>query len=204
MTIPVIGIHSRDPSGWIVGLLRAGRASKCSWTSFAIRDGNVSESILLECIDVEEAAIVKDFLCKSRDIQLCSRTTSLSQTNQHHRTNTLTTKPIYSYNKPIKNDKMADKLRTMQNLEAMQARYVGTGHADTTKYDWTSNIVRDSYASYIGHPPLLSYMAVGMGESKEKVRAQMIEKMVRGAGNPPEVGFCLWDGMGGIGANGVL
>lgn len=84
---------------------------------------------------------------------------------------------------------MADKLRTMQNLEAMQARYVGTGHADTTKYDWVSNIVRDSYASYIGHPPLLSYMSVGMGEPKEKVRAQMIEKMVRGAGNPPEVGF---------------
>lgn len=82
---------------------------------------------------------------------------------------------------------MADKLRTLQNLEALQARYVGTGHADTTKYEWTSNIVRDSCASYIGHPPLLSYMAVGMGESKEKVRAAMIEKMVRGAGNPPEV-----------------
>ncbi|CAK48732.1 uncharacterized protein An18g03460 [Aspergillus niger] len=84
---------------------------------------------------------------------------------------------------------MADKLRTIQNLEAMQARYIGTGHADTTKYEWVSNIVRDSYASYIGHPPMLSYMALGMGESKEKVRAAMIEKMVRGAGNPPEVGY---------------
>ena len=86
---------------------------------------------------------------------------------------------------------MADKLRTLQNLEALQARYVGTGHADTTKYEWMSNIVRDSYASYIGHPPLLSYMAVGMGEPKEKVRLAMIEKMVRGAGNPPEVCFFL-------------
>lgn len=82
---------------------------------------------------------------------------------------------------------MADKLRTLQNLEALQARYVGTGHADTTKHEWLSNIVRDSYASYIGHPPLLAYMALGMGEPKEKVRVQMIEKMVRGAGNPPEV-----------------
>lgn len=87
---------------------------------------------------------------------------------------------------------MADKLRTLQNLEALQARYVGTGHADTTKYEWVSNIVRDSYSSYVGHPPLLSYMAVGMGESKEKVRAAMIEKMVRGAGNPPEVGLGLF------------
>ncbi|EEP77230.1 conserved hypothetical protein [Uncinocarpus reesii 1704] len=81
---------------------------------------------------------------------------------------------------------MADKLRTLQNLEALQARYVGTGHADTTKYEWNSNIIRDSYASYVGHPPLLQYMAIGMGEPKEKVKAMMIEKMVRGAGNPPE------------------
>uniref|UniRef100_A0A093XZY4 Splicing factor subunit n=1 Tax=Talaromyces marneffei PM1 TaxID=1077442 RepID=A0A093XZY4_TALMA len=81
---------------------------------------------------------------------------------------------------------MADKLRTLQNLEALQTRYVGTGHADTTKYEWTSNIVRDSYASYIGHPPLLEYLAIGMGEPKEKVRTMMIEKMIRGAGNPPE------------------
>lgn len=82
---------------------------------------------------------------------------------------------------------MADKLRTLQNLEALQARYIGTGHADTTKYEWTSNILRDSYASYVGHNPLLSYMSVGMGEPKEKVRTMMLEKMVRGAGNPPEV-----------------
>jgi splicing factor 3B subunit 5 len=82
---------------------------------------------------------------------------------------------------------MADKLRTLQNLEALQARYIGTGHADTTKYEWVSNILRDSYSSYIGHPPLLSYMAVGLGEPKEKVRAMMIDKMIRGAGNPPEV-----------------
>lgn len=82
---------------------------------------------------------------------------------------------------------MADKLRTLQNLEALQTRYVGTGHADTTKYEWTSNIVRDSYASYIGHPPLLEYMAIGIGAPKEKVRTMMIEKMIRGAGNPPEV-----------------
>jgi hypothetical protein len=28
---------------------------------------------------------------------------------------------------------MADKLRATQQLEQLQARYVGTGHADTTK-----------------------------------------------------------------------
>lgn len=80
---------------------------------------------------------------------------------------------------------MADKLRTLQQLEALQAKFVSTGHADITRHEWTNNIVRDSYASYIGHPPLLEHMSLGMGESKEIVRAQMIEAMVRGAGKPP-------------------
>lgn len=52
---------------------------------------------------------------------------------------------------------------------------MGTGHADTTKFEWASNIHRDSLASYIGHPPLLAYMSLGMGEPKEKVRAMFLE-----------------------------
>ncbi|KAF2668413.1 splicing factor 3B subunit 10 SF3b10 [Microthyrium microscopicum] len=82
---------------------------------------------------------------------------------------------------------MADKLRAQQQLEQLQARYVGTGHADTTKFEWTSNIARDTCSSFVGHAPLLEYMALGMGESKEKVRAMMIEKMVQPVGKPPEV-----------------
>ncbi|KAF2092020.1 splicing factor 3B, subunit 5 [Saccharata proteae CBS 121410] len=82
---------------------------------------------------------------------------------------------------------MADKLRTQQQLEALQARYVGTGHADMTKFEWTSNIMRDSYASYVGHPPLLQYMSIGMGEPREMTRLRMLEKMIQPAGKPPEV-----------------
>jgi len=82
---------------------------------------------------------------------------------------------------------MADKLRAQQQLEQLQARYVGTGHADTTKFEWTSNIARDSLASYIGHAPLLEYMAIGAGECKEKMRVQLIDKMIQPVGKPPEV-----------------
>ena len=81
---------------------------------------------------------------------------------------------------------MADKLRTQQQLEALQARHVGTGHADTTPFEWASNIHRDTYASYVGHPPLLQYLSIGMGEAKEIVRARMIEAMVRPVGPPRE------------------
>ncbi|KAK4988445.1 hypothetical protein LTR50_003959 [Elasticomyces elasticus] len=77
---------------------------------------------------------------------------------------------------------MADKLRTAQQLETLQSRYIGTGHADTTKAEWTSNIMRDSYASYVGHLPLLSYLSLGMGECRERVRMKFVEGVVRGAG----------------------
>ncbi|KAK8211563.1 hypothetical protein M8818_003218 [Zalaria obscura] len=83
---------------------------------------------------------------------------------------------------------MADKLRTTQQLEALQNKYIGTGHADTTKFEWTSNIARDSYASYVGHPPLLQYMSLALGDaSREETRVRCIEGMVRPVGPPPEV-----------------
>lgn len=82
---------------------------------------------------------------------------------------------------------MADKLRAQQQLEALQARYIGIGSADTTKHEWTSNIARDSLSSYIGHPPLLQYMSIGLGQSREKTRVQLLERMVRPVGPPPEV-----------------
>ncbi|KAJ4361943.1 hypothetical protein N0V83_010884 [Neocucurbitaria cava] len=82
---------------------------------------------------------------------------------------------------------MADKLRAQQQLEALQARYVGIGSADTTKHEWTSNIARDSLSSYIGHPPLLQYMSIGLGQSREQTRLQLLERMIRPVGPPPEV-----------------
>ncbi|GAM84806.1 hypothetical protein ANO11243_028070 [Dothideomycetidae sp. 11243] len=85
---------------------------------------------------------------------------------------------------------MADKLRTAQQLEALQNKYIGTGHADTTRFEWTSNIARDSYASYVGHPPLLAYMTLAAGETcVEEMRVKLLEKMVRPVGAPPEVGY---------------
>lgn len=80
----------------------------------------------------------------------------------------------------------ADKLRTQQQLEALQSRYVGTGHADTTKFEWASNIQRDSYSSFVGHPPLLQHMSIGLGECKELVRMRCLEKCVQPVGPPPE------------------
>ncbi|KAF2680301.1 splicing factor 3B subunit 5/RDS3 complex subunit 10 [Lentithecium fluviatile CBS 122367] len=81
---------------------------------------------------------------------------------------------------------MADKLRAQQHLEALQARYIGIGSADTTRHEWVNNIQRDSLSSYIGHPPLLQYMSIGLGQSREKTRVQMLERMIQPAGPPPK------------------
>lgn len=68
----------------------------------------------------------------------------------------------------------ADKLRNQQELERLQAKYIGTGHPDTTSWEWRTNIQRDTYASIAGHRPLLSYIALAENEPISKVRAQMI------------------------------
>ena len=46
-------------------------------------------------------------------------------------------------------------------------------------------MARDSLASYVGHAPLLAYMAIGLGESREKVRAMLIEVRVSHSKTPP-------------------
>ncbi|KAL2350970.1 splicing factor 3B subunit 10-domain-containing protein [Cryomyces antarcticus] len=102
-------------------------------------------------------------------------------------TSRTTVTPLQNTDQAKDSAAMADKLRTQQQLEALQAKHVGTGHADTTKFEWTSNIHRDTLASIIGHPPLLQYVATGMGLPREIVRKNLLEKMIRPVGPPPEV-----------------
>ncbi|KAI0476116.1 splicing factor 3B, subunit 5 [Xylariaceae sp. FL0804] len=80
---------------------------------------------------------------------------------------------------------MADKLRTQQELERLQAKYVGTGHPDTTSWEWRTNVRRDTYASIVGHPPMLAYQALALGEPAAKYRAQLLRRMAQPCGPPP-------------------
>jgi len=70
-------------------------------------------------------------------------------------------------------------------LEHLQSKYVGTGHADTTKYEWLTNQHRDSYASYIGHHSLLSYIAIAENAACGRLKFEFLEKMNRPCGVPP-------------------
>ena len=89
----------------------------------------------------------------------------------------------------------------------MQSKYIGTGHADTSKFEWLLNQHRDTYASiigmaspvmrelrtrlicicvYKGHPGLLDYIALAENESKEMVRFKLLKKCLQPCGHPPQ------------------
>mmetsp|Transcript_29555 Transcript_29555/g.42278 ORF Transcript_29555/g.42278 Transcript_29555/m.42278 type:complete len:94 (+) Transcript_29555:65-346(+) len=70
--------------------------------------------------------------------------------------------------------------------EQLKAKYLGTGHPDITKYEWATNIHRDTLSSHVGHYDQLSYFAVAQNESIGRVRAQMLEKMILPCGLPPK------------------
>ena len=66
--------------------------------------------------------------------------------------------------------------QTIQSqIEHLQSKYVGTGHADTTKHEWAVQQKRDAYASYIGHPAMLEYFSIALNEPTERVRCRFLK-----------------------------
>jgi len=70
--------------------------------------------------------------------------------------------------------------------DQLKARYIGTGHADMTKYEFLTNQHRDTAASHIGHYDQLSYYAVAQNESIGRTRLNFLESMVQPCGPPPK------------------
>ncbi|GAA0151094.1 RNA splicing factor [Lithospermum erythrorhizon] len=80
----------------------------------------------------------------------------------------------------------SDRFNINSQLEHLQAKYVGTGHADLTRFEWAVNIARDSYASYVGHSPMLAYFSIAENESIGRQRYNLMQKMLLPCGLPPE------------------
>ena len=80
---------------------------------------------------------------------------------------------------------MSSKDNLNAQIEHLQSKYTGTGHPDTTKFDWLQNQHRDSVATYIGHHSLLSYFATAEGESLARYRTGLIDKMYKPCGKAP-------------------
>ncbi|KAK9168791.1 hypothetical protein Syun_000931 [Stephania yunnanensis] len=82
--------------------------------------------------------------------------------------------------------KASDRFNINSQLEHLQAKHVGTGHADLNRFEWAVNIQRDSYASYVGHYPILAYFAIAENESIGRERYNFMQKMLLPCGLPPE------------------
>jgi splicing factor 3B subunit 5 len=78
---------------------------------------------------------------------------------------------------------MADKYNILQQLEQLHLRYQGTGHADTTKHEWFSNMQRDTLAAHASHPGRLSLMALAENESVARERFKCLNSMIRPCGD---------------------
>ncbi|OAD58319.1 Cytoplasmic tRNA 2-thiolation protein 1 [Eufriesea mexicana] len=79
-----------------------------------------------------------------------------------------------------------DIARLQRCTSIITSKYIGTGHADTTKFEWLVNQHRDSCSSYMGHYDLLNFFAIAENEAKARVRFNLMEKMLQPCGPPPE------------------
>lgn len=81
---------------------------------------------------------------------------------------------------------LGDRMNINAQIEHLQAKYVGTGHADISRFEWALNMHRDSYAAYIGQHSLCSYFATVQNESVGRVKYEMLHKMLLPCGLPPQ------------------
>mmetsp|Transcript_51041 Transcript_51041/g.101559 ORF Transcript_51041/g.101559 Transcript_51041/m.101559 type:complete len:88 (-) Transcript_51041:266-529(-) len=78
-----------------------------------------------------------------------------------------------------------ERYANVSQLEHLQSKYVGTGHADTTKYEWGVNQHRDSLALYVGFDSLSQYIGIAENESIGRVKFNCLQKMIQPCGPPP-------------------
>ena len=79
-----------------------------------------------------------------------------------------------------------DRFNIHQQLEHLQSKYTGCGHADTTKWEWATNIHRDTMASHAGHYSRLAYFAICENEPIARVRHNCMMAMLQPCGKNPK------------------
>lgn len=55
---------------------------------------------------------------------------------------------------------MTDKITFSNQLSHIEHKYIGTGNAETTKWEWANHIQRDTLNSHIQNPSRLNYFAI--------------------------------------------
>lgn len=80
---------------------------------------------------------------------------------------------------------LQDRFNINAQNELLASKYTGTGHPDTSRFEWNVNIKRDTYASFLGHHHLAAYQAIGENESIGRVKFNLKQSMLLPCGVPP-------------------
>ena len=89
-------------------------------------------------------------------------------------------------------------MRVATQADHLTSKYVGTGHPNTTRFEWACNVKRDTSAAVVATHSMASYQAVGMNQSIGRVKYQMKQDMLMPCGVAPAHN----DGPDGTGADG--
>ncbi|KHJ92940.1 splicing factor 3B subunit 10 [Oesophagostomum dentatum] len=79
-----------------------------------------------------------------------------------------------------------ERFHVLAQLDHLHSKYTGTGHADTTRYEWLTNQMRDTRASQMSHPGMTSFIAIVENESRARTRYNLLNRMILPCGPPPE------------------
>lgn len=70
--------------------------------------------------------------------------------------------------------------------ERQQLEHPGTGTPDTTKHEWREFQMRETLATVLLLPGMLTYQSMALGEPESVVHTQIIEQMVQPCGPIPQ------------------
>ena len=79
-----------------------------------------------------------------------------------------------------------DRFNVNTQSDHVAAKYVGTGHADTNRFEWALNIKRDTYASIVANHSLAAHQSIGEYESIGRITYQMKQSMLVPCGTAPK------------------
>lgn len=72
----------------------------------------------------------------------------------------------------------SDKIKEEQLYQVMKRKHLGLGNDETSEEEWSTTIMRDTYASIISHQALLEYVTLSGGSiSKRETLVSCLRKM---------------------------
>jgi len=80
---------------------------------------------------------------------------------------------------------MNERFTFHSQMEHRNMRYTGTGHPDTTKWEYGTNLRRDALNSHLSHFSRMLYFSAVENESITRLKNRMLEDMLQPCGPPP-------------------